>query len=144
MMEEQEKQTRETGKCRCSGDLRTFGIALLTSLIVLALYHSGMMLCKMCCKDKMCGLPVSQDYVLVPVSAMPQRAPGMTPGRFGMKHGSQNGMMQHRRQGRPGAPNGQRGRFRRPQGSAPHAAAPAETPAAPAVQETSAETPAEN
>ncbi len=60
-----------------SSDLRTFLIALLTAVIVVALYHFGMGFCKMFCPEKSCGSyrPV-QRYMLVPVMEPPYGYPG--------------------------------------------------------------------
>jgi len=60
-----------------SNDLRTFLIALLTALIVVALYHFGMGFCRMFCQESACGSyrPV-QRYMLVPVMESPRGYPG--------------------------------------------------------------------
>lgn len=60
-----------------SNDLRTFLIALLTAIIVVALYHFGMGFCKMFCPENSCGSyrPV-QRYMLVPVMESQYGYPG--------------------------------------------------------------------
>lgn len=55
--------------CPRSGDLRTFVIALLTSLIVVLLYHCGLGLCRMFCSPCSGRPPVR--YMLVPVADAP-------------------------------------------------------------------------
>ena len=78
----EEKNVAEKKSCCIKGDVRTFCIALLTTVIVLALYHFGMGICAILTGTSSCtSMPVTREYVLVPVSAMPQKAPGMGEGR---------------------------------------------------------------
>ena len=92
-----------TGKCTQNSDLRTFLIAFLTTVIVLALYHFGMGVAAILSGSASYqSMPVTREYVLVPVNALPQRGPGM-----GMGGGPGMGF---RRGGMPG------GEFRRRSG----------------------------
>ena len=87
----EEKKENTAPECRKNNDLRTFAIALLTSLIVVALYHFGSGLCKIFCSDCSSAYCPTQRYMLVPVMDVPM--PGMDegamhhPGRgkFGMR-----------------------------------------------------------
>lgn len=97
-------EVTESKKCRLQGDVRTFCIALLTTLIVLALYHFGMGICAILTGTSSCAsMPVSRDYVLVPVSAMPQKALGFGEGRRFRRGDFQRGDF----------PRGGQGEFRR-------------------------------
>ena len=79
----EEKKENAVPECRKNNDLRTFAIALLTSIIVLALYHFGSGLCKIFCSNSSCGYYPTQRYMLVPVMNNPMM-PGM--GEGGMHH----------------------------------------------------------
>lgn len=112
---EENKTSCEKKSCGLKGDVRTFCIALLTTVIVLALYHFGMGICAILTGTSSCtSMPVTRDYVLVPVSAVPQKAPGFGGegrrfrGEFpGGPHG------EFRRGPRGEFPGGPRGEFRR-------------------------------
>ncbi|MDD3154405.1 MAG: hypothetical protein PHS41_06010 [Victivallaceae bacterium] len=66
-MENNEKNTNSKN----NDDLRTLLIALLTTIVVLAFYHIGVNLCKMYnCRPE--PRAICQEYVLIPVSALPQ------------------------------------------------------------------------
>ena len=79
---QQNHEASETKKCKMQGDVRTFCIALLTAVIVLAIYHFGMGICAILTGTSSCSsMPVTREYVLVPVSAMPRQGPGMGEGR---------------------------------------------------------------
>ena len=90
----EDKKENTAPECRKTSDLRTFMIALLTSIIVVALYHLGSGLCKIYCPDSCGGYYPTQRYMLVPVMEMPMSGmdmPGEGPrrghhGKFGMKH----------------------------------------------------------
>ena len=56
---------------RKNNDLRTFAIALLTAVIVVALYHFGCGICKIYFCSESCGYYPSQRYMLVPVFDVP-------------------------------------------------------------------------
>ena len=103
-MEQNESQKNDTGKnTNAQNDRRTFFIAFLTTVILLALYHfsTGLFAIFSGTSD-FCTIPVTREYVLVPVSSMPHAGPGMmgsAPGFHGMRHG---GM---KRMGGPGGNN---------------------------------------
>ena len=79
---QQNHEASETKKCKMQGDVRTFCIVLLTAVIVLAIYHFGMGICAILTGTSgYSSMPVTREYVLVPVSAMPQKGPGMGEGR---------------------------------------------------------------
>ena len=88
---EEEKRENTAPECRKNNDLRTFVIALLTSVIVLALYHFGSGLCKIFCSDCGSAYYPTQRYMLVPVMEVPMSGmdegamhhPGR--GNFGMR-----------------------------------------------------------
>lgn len=139
----------KNGKCAQNSDLRTFLIAFLTTVILLALYHFGMGVAAILSGSASYqSMPVTREYVLVPVNALPQRGPGMGmggPGMGGFRRGGMPG--EFRRGGMPGGefrrgprPDGEfrRGGFPRgprPDGEAPAKPAPVapEKPAAPAA-----------
>ena len=131
-MEEERRETTAP-ECRKNNDLRTFVIALLTSVIVLALYHFGSGLCKIYCSDCSSAYYPTQRYMLVPVMEVPM--PGMDEGamdhpgrgRFGMRRpgGFREGGMGPRpdwKRGpgfkgkRPDGQFGPRGEYRGPKG----------------------------
>ena len=123
--------------CRASSDLRTFCIALLTSIVVVAAYHIGTRFCRMfCTAPGACGKP-AVTYMLVPI-VPPAGCPAMTggcpmgktfrhPGKFGHHHGQIPG--KHFRKPGEGGPAMKR---KMPPKAAPEAekAAPAAAPAA--------------
>ena len=117
-----EEKNTEKKSCCLKGDVRTFCIALLTTVIVLALYHFGMGICAILTGTSSYNcMPVSRDYVLIPVSAMPQKGPGFGEGkRFHRGEFRRGGMPGHHPE-RSFHPDGRPGR--RPAG--------AERPAAP-------------
>lgn len=90
----EEKKENAAPECRKNSDLRTFMIALLTSIIVVALYHFGSGLCKIYCPDSCGGYYPSPRYMLVPVMDVPMPVMGMSGegfrrgphGKFGMRH----------------------------------------------------------
>jgi len=87
----EEKKENAAPECRKNNDLRTFMIALLTAVIVVALYHFGSGLCKIYCPESCGGYYPTQRYMLVPVMEAPM--PGMDEGamhhpghgKFGMR-----------------------------------------------------------
>ena len=81
----EEKKENAVPECRKNNDLRTFMIALLTSVIVVALYHFGSGLCKIYCPENCGGYYPTQRYMLVPVMDVP------------MMHGMGEGGMHHHR-----------------------------------------------
>ena len=82
----EEKKENAAPECRKNNDLRTFFIALLTAIVVVALYHFGSGLYKIFCTyDCDSGYYPSQRYMLVPVMDMPMM-PGMGEGH-GHRHG---------------------------------------------------------
>lgn len=73
-------KTPETAACRKSSDMRTFCIALLTAIVVVAAYHVGTRLCRMFCgAPGGCGKP-AVTYMLVPVFGSPVGCPMMRGG----------------------------------------------------------------
>ena len=169
---EEERKENTAPECRNNNDLRTFVIALLTAVIVVAVYHFGSGLCKLYRAD--CGgYCPTQRYMLVPVMEGPipgmdegaMRRPGR--GKFGARRPGAfpgGGMRPDWKRGpmfngcRPGGQFGPKGEFRGPRGfkgpngpkrkpakaDAPEAApAPAAKPAAaPGADEKSAPAPA--
>ena len=122
----EEKKGNVAPECRKNNDLRTFMIALLTAVIVVALYHFGTGLCKIYCSDCSSGYCPTQRYMLVPVMDVPMpcmdegamHRPGH--GKFGMRRpgGFRDGGMKpdwKRRHGlkgnRPDGQFGPRGEF---------------------------------
>lgn len=86
--------------CVKQNDRRTFLIAFLTTVILLALYHFGTGLFAIFSgSSDFCTIPVTREYVLVPVSAMPRHGGGM-----GMMGGGPRGQFRGPRRG--GAPDG--------------------------------------
>lgn len=149
----EQNEPPKAGNTNAQNDWRTFLIAFLTTVIVLALYHFGTgVFAIFSGKSDYCTIPVAREYVLVPVSAMPQPRMGMMgrgPGgfhhrgggfhrgehggmpRFG-KHGGED-MHRHGEHGHghhPGAPEAPEAPKAAPE-AAPKAPAPA--PAAPAA-----------
>ena len=122
MKEKRENQVSECGK---NNDLRTFAIALITAVIVVALYHLGCGLCRIFCSESCSAVYPAPRYMLVRVMDVPMMPdegmhhPG--PGRFGMKG---------KHHFHPGGPRGRRpgfkghGQFRK--GPHPDAEKPAE------------------
>ena len=145
----EEKKENTAPECRKNNDLRTFVIALLTAIIVVAVYHFGSGLCKIYCPESCGGYYPTQRYMLVPVMDVPM--PGMDegamhhPGRgkFGMRRpgGFRDGGMRPDWKRGPGfkgkRPDGQFGPkgFKGPRGmkkpgaKAPEADAPEAKPA---------------
>ena len=84
-MEQNETPSKSpAGNTNAQNDRRTFLIAFLTTVILLALYHFGTGLFAIFAgKSDFCTIPVAREYVLVPVSSMPE--PGM--GMMGRGHG---------------------------------------------------------
>ena len=120
-----------------ASDLRIFVIALLTSIIVIALYHFGTAYCRMMCRSKACppgGVP-AQVFV---ISAQPRgefphfkkmHRDGCRDG-FCKPHRGKPGDRRMMREGkRPMPPKG----VKRPPVKAPATPAPAAAPAAPAT-----------
>ena len=132
-MSENEK-TVETAApaCRKSSDARTFCIALLTAIVVVAAYHVGTRVCRMFCRGpRACGQP-AVTYMLIPVVNAPA-GPMAGPHGPGFRHGRRMGApegMPHKGGFRPGKGPG----FRK--GPAP-ADKPADKPAekAPAAKQ---------
>ena len=127
----EEKKENTAPECRKNSDLRTFMIALLTAIIVVAAYHVGSGLCKIFCSDGCSAYYPTQRYMLVPVMEVPM--PGMDEGamhhpghgKFGMRrHGGfrEGGMKPGWKRGpgfkgkRPDGQFGPRGEFRGPKG----------------------------
>ena len=89
----EEKKENAGPECRKNNDLRTFMIALLTSVIVVALYHFGSGLCKIYCPSSCGGYYPTPRYMLVPVMEAPMSGMDMPEegfrrgprGKFGMK-----------------------------------------------------------
>ena len=87
----EEKKENTAPECRKNNDLRTFVIALLTAIIVVAVYHFGSGLCKIYCPESCGGYYPTQRYMLVPVMDVPMPCmdegamhhPGR--GKFGMR-----------------------------------------------------------
>ncbi len=87
----EERKENAAPECRKNSDLRTFMIALLTAVIVVALYHFGSGLCKIYCPESCGGYYPTQRYMLVPVMDVPMpvmdegamHRPGQ--GKFGMR-----------------------------------------------------------
>ena len=93
----EEKKENTAPECRKNNDLRTFTIALLTAIIVVALYHFGTGLCKIYCSGCRGYYPTPR-YMLVPVMNVPMHGmdeggmPHRGHGKFGMKkHGFHHG-----------------------------------------------------
>ena len=90
---EEEKKENAAPECRKNSDLRTFMIALLTAIIVVALYHFGSGLCKIYCPSSCGGYYPTPRYMLVPVMEAPMSGMDMPEegfrrgprGKFGMK-----------------------------------------------------------
>ena len=132
----EEKKENAVPECRKNNDLRTFFIALLTSVIVVALYHFGSGLCKIYCSSCSSEYYPTPRYMLVPVMDVPMM-PGMGEGgmhhhhghgKFGMKKpGFRHGGMKPEGKRGPGF-KGKRPAKRGPE-AAPEAKAPAEKPA---------------
>ena len=86
-MSENEKPV-ETPVCRKSSDSRTFCIALLTAIVVVAVYHVGTRLCRMFCTPGGCGKP-AVTYMLIPIvkdGPGPMSHHGPFGGRGGFRH----------------------------------------------------------
>ena len=89
----EEKKENAAPECRKNSDLRTFMIALLTAIIVVALYHFGSGLCKIYCPESCGGYYPTQRYMLVPVMEAPMGGMDMPDegfrrgprGKFGMR-----------------------------------------------------------
>ena len=90
----EEKNENAAPECRKTSDLHTFMIALLTAIIVVALYHFGSGLCKIYCPESCGGYYPTPRYMLVPVMEAPMHGMGMhgegfrrgPRGKFGMRH----------------------------------------------------------
>ncbi len=81
MSEEKQEAPAAAAPARNTSDLRTFLIALLTSIIVLAFYHLGLGLVKIYCPcSSECMMPTPR-YMLVPVMEPRMMAPRGMPGR---------------------------------------------------------------
>ena len=88
---EEERKENTAPECRNNNDLRTFVIALLTAVIVVAVYHFGSGLCKIYCSNCSSTYCPTPRYMLVPVMDVPMSGmdedamhhPGH--GRFGMR-----------------------------------------------------------
>ena len=68
---EEEKRETTAPECRKNNDLRTFVIALLTAVIVVAVYHFGVGVCKIYCPDGSSTCYPTRRYMLVPVMESP-------------------------------------------------------------------------
>ena len=165
----EEKKENAAPECRKNSDLHTFLIALLTAIIVVALYHFGSGLCKIYCPGSCGGYYPTPRYMLVPVMEAPMPGMGMPEegfrrgprGKFGMKRpGFRDGGMRPDWKRGPGfkgkRPDGQFGPrgFKGPRGmkkpgaKAPEAGAPEAKPApaakpAPEAKPAPAEKPAQ-
>ena len=122
MEQNEAPKSGNAGNTSSQNDRRTFLIAFLTTVILLALYHFGTGLFAIFSgSSDFCTIPVTREYVLVPVSAMPQHGgmgmmggPGGGPRgpfrggprRGGFFRGGHGGMEHHGEQGghHPGAP----------------------------------------
>ena len=94
-------------KCSCSGDFRTFVIALLTAIIVVCAYHFARGYCQMkCAMARQKVRAAAPQVVVVPCCHGPQAGPC---GEFMPKPGE-------RFPGRHGMMPGRRGRMMRPEG----------------------------
>ena len=90
----EEKKENAAPECRKNSDLHTFLIALLTAIIVVALYHFGSGLCKIYCPGSCGGYYPTPRYMLVPVMEAPMPGMGMPEegfrrgprSKFGMRH----------------------------------------------------------
>ena len=96
-MEQNELSKSAAGNANAQNDRRTFLIAFLTTVILLALYHFGTgVFAIFSGKSDYCTIPVTREYVLVPVSAMPHPHMGMMRrGPHGFHrggHGEEGGM----------------------------------------------------
>ena len=111
----EEKKENQVPQCGKTNDLRTFAIALITAVIVVALYHLGTGLCKIFCSDSCDAAYPAPRYMLVRVMDVP-----MAPDE-GMHHhpGPGKFVMRGRHHFHPGGPHGKRpgfkgkGRFRK-------------------------------
>ena len=127
----EEKKETTAPECRKTNDLRTFVIALLTAVIVVAAYHFGSGLCSIFCSNCDSGYCPTQRYMLVPVMDIPMQGmdegakhhPGRgkfgarRPGTFrpgGMRPDWKRGPMFNGK--RPGGQFGPRGEFKGPKG----------------------------
>ena len=93
-MEQNDSQKSAAGNSCAQSDRRTFLIAFLTAVIVLAVYHFGIGIFAIFSgKSDYCTIPVTREYVLVPVSSLPHPHMGMMGGRGpGFRHrGEHNG-----------------------------------------------------
>ena len=131
----EEKRENQVSECGKNNDLRTFAIALITAVIVVALYHFGCGLCKIFCSDLCSEEYPAPRYMLVRVMDVPmgmdERMHHPGPGKFGMKG---------KHHFHPGGPRGRRpgfkghGQFRKaPQPSAGKPAEPKADAANPAA-----------
>jgi len=133
-MEEKETKTQETPQntaapCRRSSDLRTFCIALLTSIIVVALAHIAPRLCRTFCPmaGGACGGKPPVTYMLIPIEKGGPGCPmckGMGhcgPGKPEFRHAPG----EHRGDRHPGRPFPRKGKGGPKGGPAPKADAPA-------------------
>ena len=141
----EEKKENQVSECGKNNDLRTFAIALITAVIVVALYHFGCGLCKIFCSDGCDAAYPAPRYMLVRVMDVPMvpdegmhHHPG--PGKFGMKG---------KHHFHPGGPRGRRpgfkghGQFRKgPRPDAENPAEPKTDAAKPAEPKTDAAKPA--
>lgn len=87
MEEQNESKKNAAGNSCAQSDRRTFLIAFLTAVIVLAVYHFGTgVFAIFAGKSDYCTIPVTREYVLVPVSSMPHPHMGMMGRRPGFHH----------------------------------------------------------
>ena len=131
---EQNETTQQpaAGKTDSRNDLRTFLIAFLTSITLIALYHFGTGIYAIFSgASSFCSIPVTREYVLVPVSSFPVQQPGghmMPPGpRRGFGRPGMSAPGQHH-------PRGNRHAHSEAPAPAGDAPAPAEGSPAPAPQ----------
>ena len=114
-------------KCNCSGDVRTFVIALLTAIIVVCCYHFARGYCRMqCAIARQKARPAAPQVVVVPCCHAPQGGPRgefMPPRGEGFR--DRHGMMPGRR-GRMMRPQGKDGRpmFKAPKCECPECKCP--------------------
>ena len=89
---EQSKNAAGNPAAQSQSDRRTFLIAFLTTVILLALYHFGTGIFAICSgASDFCTIPVTRDYVLVPINALPRGGGMMNGGPRGPFHGFRRG-----------------------------------------------------
>lgn len=110
---EQQKNAAGNSAAQSQNDRRTFLIAFLTTVTLLALYHFGTGLFAIFSgTSDFCTIPVTREYVLVPVNALPRgggmmnggprgpfQGPRRGPGNFGRGAMPQGGLHRHNAEG---------------------------------------------